>query len=247
MTWWPLIGVAVVVIGFMLRWNPILVVVGAGFASGIADGKSVDDMLVLLGTGFMANRALMLFVLTLPAIGVLERAGLREHAQRWIGSLRGLTLARLLTGYLALRQCLSMLGLTNIAGHAQTVRPLLAPMSEAAAVKEVGGAGASLDEVTRQRVVALAAATDNIGLFFGEDVFLALGAVLLIQGFYAGNGIRLEPLQIALWALPTAVAAFLIQAARIALFQRRLRRGSGSVSAAIQSPIVPGARSDAET
>jgi uncharacterized membrane protein len=225
MSYWPLIGVAVVVLGFALRLNPVLVVVSAGFASGFAAGKSLLELLGLLGTSFLSNRALMLFVLTLPVIGVLERAGLREHAQRWITALRGLTLAKLLIGYLALRQLLSMLGLTNVAGHAQTVRPLLAPMSEAAAEKAHG----ALDHDEQQRVRAMAAATDNIGLFFGEDVFLALGAVLLIQGFYAGNGIKLEPLQIALWALPTAIAAFVIHSIRIVLFQRRLARNASAV------------------
>ncbi len=216
--YWPLLGVAVVVVGFVLRWNPVTVVVAAGLTSGLAAGKSIADLLALLGTSFLSSRALMLFVLTLPAIGVLERAGLREHAQRWIGALRGLTLARLLIGYLGLRQVLSMLGLTSVAGPAQTVRPLLAPMSEAAAEKAHG----ALDASTRHEVAAMAAATDNIGLFFGEDVFIALGAVLLIQGFYASNGIHLEPLQIALWALPTAIAAFVIHGVRIVLFQRRL-------------------------
>jgi uncharacterized membrane protein len=116
-----------------------------------------------------------------------------------------------------------MVGLTNVGGHAQTVRPLLAPMSEAAAEKTLG----RIDEPTRQRILALDAATDNVGLFFGEDVFVAIGAVLLIQGFYAQNGIVLEPLQIALWALPTAIAAFIIHAIRIALFQRGLLRERG--------------------
>jgi uncharacterized membrane protein len=219
-SYWPLIGVGVVVLGFALRLNPVLVVVSAGFASGFAAGKSIGDLLALLGASFLSNRALSLFLLTLPAIGVLERAGLREHAQRWIMALRGLTLAKLLIGYLAMRQILSMLGLTNVAGHAQTVRPLLAPMSEAAAEKVHGELGH--DE--QQRVRAMSAATDNVGLFFGEDVFLALGAVLLIQGFYAGNGIKLEPLQIALWALPTAIAAFVIQSVRVVLFQKSLAR-----------------------
>jgi uncharacterized membrane protein len=159
-----------------------------------------------------------MFAFTLPTIGLLERAGLREHALAWVARLRGLTLARLLVGYLLARQGLSMLGLIDIAGHAQTVRPLLAPMAESAAGKTLG----IVDRKDTQRIHALAAATDNIGRFFGEDVFLAFGAVLLIQGFYAQNGIVLEPLQIALWALPTAIAAFVIHAIRITLFQRRL-------------------------
>ena len=218
MNYWPLLGIAIVVIGFVLRFNPVLVVVTAGLTSGLLAGKPIGELLALLGQSFVSNRALLLFALTLPAIGVLERAGLREHVHAWILRLRGMTLARLLIGYLGLRQLLSMIGLTNVAGHAQTVRPLLAPMSEAAAEKTFG----QIDESTRQRILALDAATDNVGLFFGEDVFVAIGAVLLIQGFYAQNGIVLEPLQIALWALPTAVAAFVIHAIRIMLFQRKL-------------------------
>jgi uncharacterized membrane protein len=216
--YWPLLGVAIVVVGFVLRYNPVVVVVAAGLASGLLAGKPPGELLALLGESFVSNRALLMFAFTLPTIGLLERAGLREHALAWVARLRGLTLARLLVGYLLARQGLSMLGLIDIAGHAQTVRPLLAPMAESAAGKTLG----TVDRMDTQRIHALAAATDNIGRFFGEDVFLAFGAVLLIQGFYAQNGIVLEPLQIALWALPTAIAAFVIHAIRITLFQRRL-------------------------
>jgi uncharacterized membrane protein len=218
MNYWPLLGVAVVVIGFVLKRNPVLVVVVAGVVSGLAAGMGVGDLLALIGNSFVSNRALLLFVLTLPVIGLLERYGLRERAQAWIAGFRSMTLARLLIAYLGLRQLLSMFGLIDLAGHAQTVRPLLAPMSEAAADGD-----RPQDAPTRERVRALAAATDNVGRFFGEDVFLAFGAVLLIQGFYERQGIHLEPLAIALWALPTAIAAFVIHAVRIVWFQRRLR------------------------
>jgi uncharacterized membrane protein len=220
MNYWPLLGVAVVVAGFALKRNPVLVVVIAGVVSGIAAGMHTGDLLAMLGSAFVNNRMLLLMVMTLPVIGVLERAGLRERARDWIVGFRGLTLTRFLASYLGLRQILSMLGLTNVAGPAQTVRPLVAPMSEAAAERSAG----ALSDTERAEVRAMAAATDNIGLFFGEDVFIALGAVLLIQAFYAHNGIALEPLQIALWALPTAIAAFVIHVARLHWFQRNLER-----------------------
>lgn len=216
--WLPLLGVLVVVVGFALRFNPVPVVVVAGIVSGLAAGKSIGEILALIGNSFVSERALLLYVLTLPAIGVLERAGLREHVGRWITTLRGLTLSRLLIAYLAIRQILAMLGLTDVAGQAQTVRPLLAPMAEAAAEQR----GTVLDSEERNDVRAFSAATDNVGRFFGEDVFIALGAVLLIQGFYAQHGIELEPLHIALWALPTAIAAFIIHAIRTVLFARKL-------------------------
>ena len=62
-------------------------------------------------------------------------------------------------------------------------------------------------------------------------MFIALGAVLLIQGFYAQHGIVLTPLAIALWALPTAIAAFVIQSVRVWLVQRRLQRRAARVRA----------------
>ncbi|HEX7129271.1 MAG TPA: DUF969 domain-containing protein [Rhodanobacteraceae bacterium] len=228
MRWLPLLGVAVVVIGFALRFNPVPVVIAAGVVSGLAAGKSVGEVLALLGTSFVSERALLLYVLTLPAIGVLERAGLREHARNWILRLQGFTLARLLISYLAIRQVLCMMGLTDIEGHAQTVRPLLAPMAQAAAEKR----GTPLEQGERNDVRAFCAATDNVGRFFGEDVFIALGAVLLIQGFYAQHGIELEPLQIALWALPTAISAFVIHGLRSVLFARRLRASAAPTGAA---------------
>lgn len=221
---WPLLGVAVIALGFVLRFNPVLVVVTAAVTSGLLSGMSVPDLLALLGTSFASSRILLIIVMTLPAIGLLERAGLREHARAWMDRLRGMTLARLLVGYLLGRQVLSMIGLQSVAGPAQTVRPLLAPMAEAAAAR----IDPALPEDERDRLRALCAATDNVGLFFGEDVFIALGAVLLIQGFYSQHGIELTPLSIALWALPTAIAAFAVHSVRIALFQRRLRRLASS-------------------
>jgi uncharacterized membrane protein len=59
-------------------------------------------------------------------------------------------------------------------------------------------------------------------------VFIALGAVLLIQAFFAQNGIDLSPMSIAVWAVPTAIAAFIIHSIRIVLFQRRIARGNPS-------------------
>lgn len=221
LNYWPLIGVAVVIAGFALRRNPVLVVVVAGLASGLAAGVTLPDLLALLGKTFVENRVLLLFLLTLPAIGVLEHHGLRERAKRWIAGFRGLTLARLQITYLAARQLISMTGLTHVAGHPQTVRPLLAPMSEAAAERTLDG---ELSDAERNTVRASAAATDNVGLFFGEDVFMAFGAVLLIQGFFASNGITLEPLAISLWALPTALCAFVIHSIRLHFLQRRLLR-----------------------
>lgn len=244
---WPLLGVLAVVLGFALRLNPALTVVAAGFVTGLAAGLSPLRVLDLLGTAFTERRYLLVFLLTLPVIALLERHGLREHTQAWIARLRGATLGRLLVAYLALRQLLSALGLTSVGGHPQTVRPLLAPMAEAAAETAHG----TLPQDERERIRAMAAGTDNIGLFFGEDIFIAFGAVLLIQAFFADHGIALEPLQIALWGIPTAICAFVIHAWRIRRFERalaaRLRAAHAHADASAGTGAAIPAESPAES
>ncbi len=175
-------------------------------------------MIDILGKAFTEKRFLLLFLITLPVIGLLERHGLKEHAQSWIARLRGATMARLLIVYLLMRQLSSAVGLTSLGGHPQAVRPLLAPMAESAAEAAHG----ALPDDERKRIRALSAATDNVGLFFGEDLFVAFGAVLLMQSFFKDHGIELGPMQIAKWGVPTAICAFVIHAWRIRRFERAL-------------------------
>lgn len=120
--------------------------------------------------------------------------------------------------YFVIRQATAALGLTSLGGHAQMVRPLIAPMAEAAAVNQHG----ELPDAVRQQIRANAAAADNIGVFFGEDIFIAIQSILLIKGFLEQNGIVVEPLHLSVWAIPTAIAALIIHCVRLMLFDRSL-------------------------
>ncbi len=219
-----LLGVAAVVVGFAVRLNPLLVVTIAAFVTGLAAGLTPVDVLKAFGKAFNDNRFVTAAYLVLPVIGVVERAGLQERARALIAQFRGVSVGPFLIGYLAFRQITSALGLTSIAGHAQSVRPMVAPMAEGAVETQTG----ALDEATRQDVRAMASATDNIGLFFGEDIFIAIGSILLMVGFLATSGIVIDPLHLSLWAIPTAIVAFVLHAARLLLFDRRLRGRGGA-------------------
>ena len=220
--YWPLVGIALVVIGFALRFNPLLVVAVAAIATGLLGHMSFLKVLATLGHGFNENRYVTISYIVLPVIGILERYGLQQRARTVIAAMRGATTGRLLIVYLVFRQLVSAVGLKDVAGHAQAVRPLVAPMAVAAAEKQHG----RLDPDTDERVKAMAAATDNVGVFFGEDIFFAIASILLIQGTLAGFGIVLTPVQLSVWAIPTAICAFLIHGARLLLLDRRLRRGA---------------------
>ncbi|WP_338930966.1 DUF969 domain-containing protein [Streptomyces netropsis] len=223
-----LLGVLVVVIGFATRRNPLLVVGVAGIATGLLGGLSPQKVLAAFGTGFASSRAVTIFVITLPVIGLLERYGLQEQARRLITRFAGLTTGRFLALYLLLRQITAALGLVSVFGHAQTVRPLAAPMAEGAAERRHG----PLPDATREKVRSFAASADNVGLFFGEDVFLAVGSILLITGFVNTTyHTHLEPLQLALWAIPTALCALAIHGWRLLRLDRALAAGDAGAGA----------------
>jgi uncharacterized membrane protein len=208
----PLLGVAVLAVGFALRLNPLLAVVLAAFGAGLAGGMGPLAVLAALGRAFNANRYVSLVWLVLPVVALLERYGLQVRAHRRMAALRGATAGRLLLAYLAIRQLTAALGLTALGGQAQMVRPLVAPMAQAAAERQAGGA---LSPSAVETVRAHAAAVDNIGAFFGEDVFIAMSSILLIRGALEGLGVTVEPLRLSLWAIPTALAAFAVHGFRL--------------------------------
>ncbi len=213
-----LIGILIIIAGFVLRFNPLLVIMASALATGLAAGLDIAAIVAAFGKAFNDTRYVSIIWIVLPVIGLLEAYGLQQHARTLIGRMKGATLGRLLTGYLLLRQGMAAVGLTSVAGHAQTVRPLVAPMAEAAAE----AANPALTDDQREEIKAQSAATDNIGLFFGEDIFLAIGSILLMKGVLEGYGYQIEPLHFSLWAIPTAIAAFLIHGFRLRRLDRRM-------------------------
>jgi uncharacterized membrane protein len=221
---WPLIGVAVIIAGFILRFNPMLVVVVTAIVTAFAAGFAPVAVLAAIGTGFIKTRNLPLIILLpLAVIGLLERHGLRQHAQNWISKIKSATAGRLLIVYLGARELTAAVGLTSLGGHPQMVRPLLAPMAEGATEARYG----KLPDRIRYKLRAYAAATDNVGLFFGEDIFVAFGAIVLMTTFLHEAGIDVEPLHVALWGIPTAISAFLIHSWRLRRLDQSLARELG--------------------
>lgn len=226
-----LLGIGVVVLGFVLRANPLLVVMAAALTTGLAAAWTPEADLQTLasagvatiaafGEAFNDSRYVSVVWVVLAAIGLLERAGLQERARIAIAKVQAATVGRLLWVYFIIRQGAAALGLTSLGGHAQMVRPLVAPMAEGAAETKFG----ALPDRERYLIRSHAAAADNIGLFFGEDIFIAIASILLIKGFLEQNGIMVEPLQLSVWAIPTAIAALLIHSLRLWLLDRHLKR-----------------------
>ena len=217
---WVLVCIPFGVLVFALRFNPLLVVTVAGISTGLAGGMHTVEIISAFGKAFTDNRYMGLIWLTLPVIAILERSGLKEQARHLISKVHAATTGRVLMLYFFLRQMTAALGLNSLGGHAQMVRPLIAPMAEAAATTKYG----DLPSDVRQKIRAHAAAADNVAVFFGEDIFIAVQSILLIKGFLEQYGINVEPLHLSVWAIPTAIAALIIHFFRLWLLDRSLAK-----------------------
>ncbi len=219
-----LIGILVVATGFALRFNTLLVVMAAGIVTGLVAGMSFNGVMELFGRYFVENRYITLpVVLMLPVIGLLERHGLRERAETLIKRARTATAGRVLLLYTAVRQISIALGV-KVGDHAGTVRPLVAPMAEAAAHARHG----DLPEKTMETIRAHAAVAENVGNFFGEDTIFAVGAVFLMKGILQAQGVNVGEWALSLWGIPTAFVAFGAMWWRTRLLDRRIARAAGS-------------------
>lgn len=213
-----LIGILIIVVGFILKLDTIAVVVSAGLITGLVSGMGITEILSTLGGAFVNNRTTCLFMLTLPVIGLCERYGLKAKAIMLIKKASGLSTGILLSGYTFIRELTIAMGVT-LGGHPQFVRPLIQPMAEGAAIAKYE----KLDEKDTDKIKGFSAAADNIGNFFGQNCFMANSGVLLIVGTLETLKIDADALKIAQASIPVAIAAFILCVIRNVMLDRSLK------------------------
>ncbi|WP_353654939.1 DUF969 domain-containing protein [Clostridium sp. CCUG 7971] len=214
-----LIGVLIVVIGFIFKVETLFTVLVAGIATGLVAGLDFNEILTILGESFVANRAVSLFILTLPVIGILERYGLRQRAVYLIERLGKLTTGGVLSIYMFARQIAGALSI-RMSGHPQFVRPLVNPMAQAAGTSQNG----ELNEEEEEGIKALSAASENYGNFYGQNLFAGSSGVLLIASTLTQFGYDVTGLAIAKASIIMAVIAFIIAAVQFKLYDKKLSR-----------------------
>jgi uncharacterized membrane protein len=247
MEWLRLIGVAIVVLGFALRLRVTVVVLAAGIATGLV-AQYLDSLaspgaepgpgiLAVLGQAFANGRIITLFVLALPALGLLERYGLQDEARRVIRSVSAATTGRLLVVYHLFRTAVVAVGVRLGSGHVAFSRPLVVPMALAADRLDED-AGDRVEEV--DRIKAAASASENYANFFGQNLFFGSPGVALVVKNLSDNGYLVNALQVSLYSVPMAVAALVVATAQYMLLDRWLRRMHARHAAAAGAAAAQG-------
>lgn len=211
-----LIGILIILVGFIIKLDTIAVVVFAGIATGLVSGMSFNDVMTTLGKAFVVNRYMSIFIISLPVIGLLERYGLRERAAYLISKLKSATVGRLTSLYLVIRTVAAMFGI-RIGGHVQFIRPLILPMAIGAGENRYG----KMDEEDIETIKGLEGAVENYGNFFGQNFFVASGGVLLIVGVMKEQGYIVEAVDIAKASLPIALIIMVIGAIQFLYYDKK--------------------------
>ena len=80
--YWPLLGILLVVVGFALRLNPLLVVTVAAIVTGLLGGHGPSSRSSRPSARRSTTTAIIAIVwIVLPVIGLLERYGLQQRAR----------------------------------------------------------------------------------------------------------------------------------------------------------------------
>lgn len=214
-----LIGVLIILIGFIRKYDTIAVVLVAGIVTGLVGGLGFIEILDTIGGAFIKTRYMSLFLVTLPVIGILERYGLRERAAELIKSMKSVTPGKVFTTYTFIRELAAAFSL-RLGGHVQFIRPLINPMAYGAAENNFQEIG----EEEEDMIKGYAATSENIGNFFAQNVFVASGGVLLVVGTLEELGVSVTPIAVSKSAIPVAIIAFIFAAIQNYLFDRKLKK-----------------------
>jgi uncharacterized membrane protein len=226
MKYLPLLGIAVILAGFLLKLRVTVVVLAAGILTGAlarmppVGTADVPGIVDTLGKGFADTRIVTLFVLALPAIGLSERYGLQEQARRFILRIRAATVGRLQLVYQLFRVLVVGLGIRLGSGHVTFSRPLVVPMA-------LGTAGidedAEHDEAAAERIKAASGASENYGNFFAQNLFPGAAGIAIVVSGVKSAGYEIEPGRVAIAMIPVAVASVVLGAIQFGLLDRWLR------------------------
>ncbi|WDV48257.1 DUF969 domain-containing protein [Clostridiaceae bacterium M8S5] len=214
-----LIGILIVVVGFFLKLDTIAVVLIAGITTGLLGGLNIIEILDKIGTTFVNSRNMSIFLLTLPVIGILERNGLRERAAHLINNLKSATVGKVLSTYTTIRMIAAALSL-RLGGHVQFIRPLINPMAFGAAQNTYE----NVDEDTEEIIKGYAAASENYGNFFGQNVFITAGGVLLVINTLKEQGITVTDAEVSKNAIPVAIIALILAIIQNYLLDKKISR-----------------------
>ncbi|MDO5292645.1 MAG: DUF969 family protein [bacterium] len=197
-----LLGILIIILGFSLKLDSILIIMLSAIVTAVAGGLTPVELLTTLGETFVNNRSMAIFILIMFVTGTLERNGLKEAAAKLIGKIKNPSSGKVIAAYGVMR---GIFGAFNVSfgGVAGFVQPIIMPMATGA----VEATGNKINEEHEEEIKGMASAMENIAWFFCQVLFVGGSGGLLIQGTLAELGYEVNLASLAKVAIVPAVVA----------------------------------------
>lgn len=197
-----LLGILIVVIGFVLKLDSILIIMIAAIVTALVAGMDPATFLETLGSSFVANRSMCVFVMVMVVTGTLERNGLKQAAANLMKKFKNASAGVVLAIYGVFRLVFAAFNV-SFGGVAGFVRPIVLPMASAAAKKN----GKKISEKYEENLKEMASGMENIAWFFGQVLFVGTSGMILVQSTLAGLGYNVELVDLMKVQIPVAIIA----------------------------------------
>lgn len=222
-----LLGIVIVIVGFVMKMDSILIIMAAAVVTALVSGIDLVTLLETLGSSFVSNRSMCTFVIVFLVTGTLERNGLKQAASDLMTKFKNATAGVVIGIYGVFRLFFAAFNI-SFGGAAGFIRPIVMPMASAAVERD----GKPIDPDHLEQLKGMAAGMDNVAWFFGQVLFVGTSGMLLVQSTLADLGYPVELLDLMMVQIPVAITAVAVAIIYYYLKDRQLmkRRAAGGES-----------------
>lgn len=197
-----LLGIVIVIVGFVMKMDSILIIMAAAIVTALVSGIDLVTLLETLGSSFVSNRSMCTFVIVFLVTGTLERNGLKQAASDLMTKFKNATAGVVIGIYGVFRLFFAAFNI-SFGGAAGFIRPIVMPMASAAVERD----GKPIDPDHLEQLKGMAAGMDNVAWFFGQVLFVGTSGMLLVQSTLADLGYQVELLDLMMVQIPVAITA----------------------------------------
>lgn len=214
-----LLGILIVIVGFALKLDSILIILAAAIVTAIVGNLGAAGLLETLGTSFVANRSMAIFILIMLVTGTLERNGLKNAAAALIGKIKNASSGAVIGAYGVMRGIFAAFNV-SFGGVAGFVRPIIMPMANGA----IEAKGETPNEEHVEKLKGMASGMENIAWFFCQVLFVGGAGGLLVQSTLDPLGYKVELIDLAKVEIPVGIFAVIVGIVYYYLKDKKLRK-----------------------
>lgn len=200
-----LLGILIIIIGFALKKDTILIIVCSAIVTAFVSNLGLDGLLKVLGTSFVNNRNIAIFIIIILVTATLERNGLKEVAKRLISKFKNVSSGTIIGIYAIMRGIFSAFNI-SFGGVAGFVKPIILPMATGSLESKVENP----NEKHIEEIKGMCSSAENIGNFFCNVVFVSSSGALLVQSTLEGLGYKVSLIDLAKVEIPVALMSLIL-------------------------------------